>query len=175
MIETSGAERAGSGGDGGGKLMATPTHYSAAHFLRFRVDVAGVLLPEGQSGSVQRAFAACTGLEATMEPKTIKEGGRNYGAAQRAGGVNFATVVLKRGVSDDRGMWQIFNAATSGQYAPRLQVTITLLDGNLAGIMSWQLNQAMPVKFKFADLNAKGAEVGIEELHFVHEGLVEAQ
>jgi hypothetical protein len=29
----------------------------------------------------------------------------------------------------------------------------------------------MPVKFKFADLNAKGTEVGIEELHLVHEGL----
>ncbi len=37
-------------------------------------------------------------------------------------------------------------------------------------IMAWQLAHAMPVKFKFADLNAKGTEVGIEELHFVHEG-----
>ncbi len=55
-------------------------------------------------------FAECTGLEATMEPKVIKEGGRNYGAAQRPGGVTFATVVLKRGVSTDRSMWQIFNA-----------------------------------------------------------------
>ena len=67
-----------------------------------------------------------------MEPKTIKEGGRNYGTAQRAGGITFATVVLKRGVSTDRGMWQIFNAVASGQFAPRLQVTITLLDGSHA-------------------------------------------
>ena len=29
----------------------------------------------------------------------------------------------------------------------------------------------MPVKFKFADLNARGMDVGIEELHLVHEGL----
>src|ERR1035441_5880391 len=60
---------------------------------------------------------------------------------------------------------------TSGMYAPRLQVTITLLDGNGSAIMGWQLDRAMPVKFKFADLSGKGTEVGIEELHLVHEGL----
>jgi phage tail-like protein len=156
--------------------MATPS-IVPLHVFRFRVDVASEVIvnPPGVSpppgGSVQMCFAECTGLEATMEPKTIKEGGRNYGAAQRAGGVTFATVVLKRGVSTDRSLWQIFNATTSGQFAPRLQVTITLLDGNMDPIMGWQLDQAMPVKFKFADLNGKGAEVGIEELHFVHEGL----
>jgi phage tail-like protein len=151
--------------------MATPG-IVPLHVFRFRVEVTADSLSQGPQGaSTEMAFAECTGLEATMEPKTIKEGGRNYGAAQRAGGVTFATVVLKRGVSEDRGMWQIFNAATSGQYAPRLQVTITLLDGNLDSIMAWQLAHAMPVKFKFADFNARGMEVGIEELHFVHEGL----
>jgi phage tail-like protein len=147
------------------------------HVFRFRVEVASEVIsnvPGGNpppSGAVEMCFAECTGLEATMEPKTIKEGGRNYGAGQRPGNVTFATVVLKRGVSTDRGLWTIFNNATSGQYAARLQVTITLVDGDLAPIMGWQLDQAMPVKFKFADLNGKATEVGIEELHFVHEGL----
>ena len=31
------------------------------------------------------AFSECNGLEATMEPKVIKEGGRNYGPVQRGG------------------------------------------------------------------------------------------
>jgi phage tail-like protein len=142
------------------------------HVFRFRVEVTDDSLSQGpQGGSWEMSFAECTGLEATMEPKVIKEGGRNYGNAQRAGGVTFATVVLKRGISTDDGSWQIFNAISSGVFAPRLQVTITLLDGNLQYIMAWQLAHAMPVKFKFADLNAKGTEVGIEELHFVHEGL----
>jgi phage tail-like protein len=142
------------------------------HIFRFKVEVTDDSLSQGpQGGPTEMAFAECTGLEATMEPKAIKEGGRNYGSAQRAGLVNFATVVLKRGVSTDRGMWQIFNSATSGQFGPRLQVTITLLDGDLNPVMAWNLAHAMPVKFKFADLNGRGMEVGIEELHFVHEGL----
>lgn len=29
----------------------------------------------------------------------------------------------------------------------------------------------MPIKFKAADLNARGTEIGIEELHLAHEGL----
>ena len=42
---------------------------------------------------------------------------------------------------------------------------------NDEAILTWGLDRAMPVKFKAADLNAKGAEIGIEELHLVHEGL----
>ncbi len=145
------------------------------HIFRFRVEVTADSFAKGPQGHpTEMAFSECTGLEATMEPKTIKEGGRNYGPAQRPGGVSFATVVLKRGVSEDRAMWQIFHATTGGAYAPRLQVTITLLDGYLNPIFAWKLAHAMPVKFKFADFNARGTEVGIEELHFVHEGIFAA-
>jgi phage tail-like protein len=145
------------------------------HVFRFHVDFKSEAVLSGVTfGDVQvcqGAFAECSGLEATMEPKSIKEGGRNYGVAQRAGAITFATVVLKRGISTNRNMWQIFNAVSSGLYAPRLQVTITVLDNNSDPVIAWQLDRAMPIKFKFADMNAKGTEVGIEELHLVHEGL----
>jgi phage tail-like protein len=145
------------------------------HVFRFQVDFkADGLGAAGPGGPVQicaGAFAECTGLEATMEPKVIKEGGTNYGAAQRAGAITFATVVLKRGISTNRNLWQVFNAVGSGLFAPRLQVTITVMDIDQTPVIAWQLDRAMPIKFKFADLNAKGTEVGIEELHLVHEGL----
>ncbi len=117
------------------------------------------------------AFAECTGLEATMEPKVIKEGGRNYGAAQRAGGTTFATVVLKRGISSNQNMYQIFNSVSTGTFAPRMQVTINVFDIDGSAVLAWQLDKAMPVKYKFSDLNSKNGEIGIEELHLVHEGL----
>jgi phage tail-like protein len=142
------------------------------HIFRFQVEVQDASLSAGPQGDpIVMDFAECTGLEATMEPKTIKEGGRNFGAAQRTGVITFATVVLKRGVSEDVSVWNIFNAAAAGEYAPRLQVTISLLDGLRTPLIGWQLANAMPVKFKFADFNAKGTEVGIEELHLVHEGI----
>lgn len=110
-----------------------------------------------------------------MEPKIIKEGGRNYGAAQRAGGTTFATVVLKRGITSNQNLYQLFNAIATGTFAPRLQVTINLFDLNGQAVMAWQLNSAMPIKYKFSDFNARNSEVGIEELHLVHEGLWSTQ
>jgi phage tail-like protein len=150
----------------------TPT---PLHVFQFQVDFKTDSIGSDDSGTpfdvCSGAFAECTGLEATMEPKVIKEGGNNYGNAQRAGPITFATVVLKRGISTDRGLWEIFNAISSGMYAPRMQVTITLMDGSGDPAIGWQLDRAMPIKFKFGDLNAKGTEVGIEELHLVHEGI----
>jgi phage tail-like protein len=145
------------------------------HVFRFQVDFMSEGLTSGtayDSIGVSAAFAECTGLEATMEPKAIKEGGMNYGVAQRAGPTSFATVILKRGISANADLFNIFMAATTGLYAPRMQVTINVFDIDRSAGTAWRLDRAMPVKYKFADLNARGGgEVGIEELHLVHEGL----
>ena len=145
------------------------------HVFRFQVDFFTDSLSDDASHDqfqvCSGSFAECTGLEATMEPKVIKEGGRNYGAAQRAGQTTFATVILKRGISANRNLFQIFNSVSTGTFAPRMQVTINLFDLDGSAVMAWQLDRAMPIKYKFSDLNAKNGEIGIEELHLVHEGL----
>jgi phage tail-like protein len=154
--------------------MATSV-LSPLHVFKFHVDFFTDSLSGDDSHEqfqvCSGSFAECTGLEATMEPKVIKEGGRNYGNAQRAGGTAFATVVLKRGISSDQNMYQIFNSISTGMFAPRMQVTINLFDIDGSAVLAWQLDRAMPVKYKFSDLNARNAEIGIEELHLVHEGL----
>jgi phage tail-like protein len=136
--------------------------------------------PGGGSDAVNLcsgAFSECTGLEATMEPKVIKAGGANYGAAQRAGPVTFATVILKRGMTKTRDLWKWFDLVNSqAKYAFRLDATITMLapppegDTEAQPILEYSLRRALPIKFKAADLNARGSEVGIEELHLAHEG-----
>jgi phage tail-like protein len=145
------------------------------HVFKFQVDFFTDSLADGASHSqfqvCSGAFAECTGLEGTMEPKTIKEGGRNYGAAQRAGGTTFATVVLRRGISTNQNLYQIFNTLAIGTFAPRMQVTINVCDIDGSATVAWQLDRAMPIKYKFADLNSRNSEIGIEELHLVHEGL----
>lgn len=109
-----------------------------------------------------------------MEPKSIKEGGRNWGAAQRMGAINFSTVVLKRGLTGTADLWSWFSLVGAGAYAQRLNVTITMFDQSGKGLFSWTLLKAMPIKFKAPDLNASNNEVAIEELHLVHEGLSRA-
>lgn len=144
------------------------------HVFRFQVEFEETKLGAGAGATVELcsgAFSECTGLEATMEPKVIKAGGRNYGVAQRAGPVTFATVILKRGMTTTRHLWRWFEAVSGGGYAYRMNVTITMFDAAGQRVLRWKLENAMPVKFKAADFNAKATEVGIEELHLAHEGL----
>jgi phage tail-like protein len=118
------------------------------------------------------AFSEVTGLEATMEPKVIKEGGRNFGPIQRVGPVTFATVILKRGITEERDLWRWFRVLGGGHYAKRMSAIITVRqpDGERV-LRSWKLHRAMPIKFKMPDLNATGTSIGIEEIHLAHEGL----
>lgn len=145
------------------------------HVFRFQVEFAeDPLQLTGSQTPVplcSGAFSDCTGLEATMEPRVIREGGRNYGASQRAGPVSFATVILKRGMTSTRHLWQWFSLVAEGKYAYRLSATITMMNAAGQPLLSWKLEKCLPVKFKAADLNARSTEVGIEELHLAHEGL----
>jgi phage tail-like protein len=145
------------------------------HVFRFHVTFKQDTLRGEPSNSevplCSGAFAECTGLEATMEPKVIKSGGSNYGPAQRAGPVTFATVILKRGMTSTRDLWQWFQLVAGGGYAMRLSAEIAMQNGRGETVVTWGLRRAIPVKFKAADLNARGTDIGVEELHLAHEGL----
>jgi phage tail-like protein len=132
-------------------------------------------------------FSEISGLEATMEHKVIKAGGRNYGAVLRAGPVSFGTVVMKRGIVSSAHLWRWWSmfagsdGAADGRplQANRSNVLIGLMStvgsdptkSEPKARLGWKLRNAMPVKFRVGDLNAKGTDVAIEELHLVHEGL----
>jgi len=149
--------------------------------IPFRFEVTfeeGAPKPAGaQSGTPELcrgAFSECTGLEATMDPKVIKEGGRNYGAAQRAGRVTFGTVILRRGLTTNRDLWRWFKLVSRGGYAYRLTATVSLRGPggeNAPVLRAWRLRHCIPIKFKAPDMNATTNDVAIEELHLAHEGL----
>ncbi len=143
--------------------------------FRFQVDFHEQMLGDKGKGEAlplcRGAFSECSGLEASMEPKVIREGGRNWGVVQRMGPVSFATVILKCGLTRSDDLWAWFSLVGEGAYAHRLKVTITQFDAAGLGLFSWALVNALPVKFKAPDLNASGKEVAIEELHLAHEGL----
>jgi len=143
--------------------LLPPLHVFRFH-IRFKREGSDVPMCSG-------AFAECSGLEATMEPKVIKPGGSNYGAVQRAGPVSFATVVLKRGMTTTRHLWHWFQLVSGGGYAYRLSAEVDMQDAAGRTVLTWGLENCLPVKFKAADLSAKGSDIGIEELHLAHEGL----
>lgn len=159
-------------------------------FVEFAPREGGSFAPgDGIDAAALGSFSEISGLEASMEHKVIKQGGRNYGAAMRAGQVNFGTVILKRGIVRSQSLWRwwsIFAGADGYRdgrpiKANRCDVLIGMIASSAPtkkddaperkAALGWKLVNAMPVKFRAGDLNAKGSDVAIEELHLVHEGL----
>lgn len=158
----------------------TPEMAAPIALFNFHVEFDLVKLGEAKSSGTPDicfgSFAECTGLEATMEPKVIKSGGSNYGAAQRVGPVTFGTVVLKRGVTGNRDLWKSFARVTQqGASALRFNVAIKALRPGKSAepdtLFTARLTRALPVKIKCGDFNARATEISIEELHLAHEGL----
>jgi len=122
-------------------------------------------------------FSEVTGFELTMEPKTIQEGGRNWGEVHRSGQTKFAPMTLKRGVTSMNDLWSWFDATTRGaNYGYRLSGEIIVLGnpvkiGEENPLMTWKLTGVMATKFKGPDLNSTASQVAIEEVQLVHEGL----
>lgn len=150
-----------------------------SEFVPFRFLVN---LQDSRSGTLlcSGAFSEVSGFELTMEPRSIPEGGRNWGEHQRSGVTRFSPIVLKRGVTHINDLWSWFDVSTRGaSYGYRMHGEIVLL-GNPARsagsyqdnpVMTWKLTGVMATKFKGPDMNATASQVAIEELHLVHEGL----
>jgi len=120
------------------------------------------------------AFSEVTGLEASMSPFKIKEGGRNWGEVQLAGITTFPAIVLKRGMTEVEDLWKWFEFTTQqANYGYRLQGEIRVLSAQDKPrvLQRWVLNHVMAIKFKGPDLSSSASSVAIEELQLVHEGL----
>ena len=122
------------------------------------------------------AFSEVSGLEVTMEPKAVREGGRNWGELQLPGRAKFSPVILKRGVTTVNDLWAWFDVVNrQANYDYRLVGVIEVQGNpdppNTRTVMKWTLLNALPIKFKGPDLSGTANQVAIEELHLVHEGL----
>lgn len=130
-------------------------------------------LSESPGGGVKlcnAAFAECDGLEMTMEPKTIREGGSNA-QVRLAGPVSFGLLTLKRGMTASFDLWDWFDDV---QLDPSLrantEVVMFAADGETV-LVSFVLSRCLPVKLKAPALNAKDGAVAIEELQIAYETL----
>jgi phage tail-like protein len=122
---------------------------------------------------VDGEFAECDGLEMTMEPKKVKEGGNNTGAVNLVGPVTFGNLTLKRGMTASLDVWTWFQLATlGGTRGLRAQGVVVVKDatGKLP-LFRFELTDCLPTKLKGPALNAKDGQVAIEELQLVYSSL----
>ena len=128
----------------------------------------------GMTGTLaSAAFSECDGLEMSMEPKTIREGGRNSGPVHMAGPVSYAQLTLKRGMTANVDLWRWFervNAAGNGGLRGTIEVTSFAGDAS-AEQFRFRMGGCVPVKLKASPLNAKDGQIAIEEMQVAYESL----
>ncbi|MCB0112283.1 MAG: phage tail protein [Caldilineaceae bacterium] len=144
-----------------------------ALFTAFRFDVE-LRLQQPNSLNLsdplcQAAFAECDGLEMTMEPKTVQEGGFNLRQTHLVGPVTYGTLSLKRGMTSNFDLWTWFSAAASS-VARGLKADGYVTMRNAAGEVQvkFKVNGCLPIKIKAPALNAKDGLLAIEEMQLAY-------
>ena len=116
-------------------------------------------------------FSEVDGLEMTMEPKTIREGGNNTTMVHFVGPVSYGQLTLKRGMTPNFDLWKWFNLMlTNPSLRADAEVVIFADDGQTERAR-FVLSRCVPVKLKSPPLNAKDGGVAIEEFQLAYEML----
>jgi phage tail-like protein len=120
-------------------------------------------------GITRAAFSEASGLESET---TVVEYRTGTGGPTRKlpGLTKFANIVLRRGITQDRELWNWRQSVVTGNLQRR-NGSIILLDDQLTEVLRWNFVDGWPCKWQGPALNAKHNEIAIETLEIVHEGL----
>jgi|GEM_PF-217631 len=136
-------------------------------YVAFRFEVVLTIddPPAGITNPVcAAAFAECDGLEMSMEPKTVQEGGNNGYQAHLIGPVKYAQLTLRRGMTANLQLWNWFVAASQPGRKALAHGKINLWDADGTPRLTFVVEDCLPVKVRGPALNARDGQVAIEEM-----------
>ncbi|HEV2761444.1 MAG TPA: phage tail protein [Pyrinomonadaceae bacterium] len=144
-------------------------------FVAFRFDVQLLVENPQQFGLTNplcnALFSECDGLEMTMEPKTVREGGNNLHQTHLPGPVTYGQLTLKRGMTGNLDLWKWFNVAAGGAGTGRGTLAsglVTLRDGAGTPKLRFNLVDCLPVKIKAPALSGKDGIIAVEEMQLAY-------
>ena len=122
-------------------------------------------------GMVKAAFTEVSGLATETEVIEYREGNEAVNTPRKIPGLTkYRNLVLKRGVTADKSLWNWYKTVIDGQ-VQRRNGSIVLLDASRNEILRWNFRNAWPRKWEGPALKATGHEVAIETIEIAHEGL----
>ena len=122
-------------------------------------------------GSTVAGFSECSGLSSETDVIEYREGNdRVLGVRKLPGLTRYAPVVLRRGITTSRELWDWRQTVIDGQLT-RHAVAITLLSESGVPVARWTVRDAWIARWEGPHLRARGTEVAIESIELVHEGI----
>lgn len=140
---------------------------------------------ESKGPLCEAAFSECSGLEMTVSPKTITEGGNNNAQIHLAGPVSHGQLTLKRGMTKTLDLWDWFSQTTRADgYGLRADAEVRLYpskslpqtsvgpdDEGGSPAYTFILRRCLPVQMRAPSLSGSEGAVAIEEMQLVYERL----
>jgi len=140
--------------------------------FRFEVELTLSQAVPGINGPVcWGAFSECDGLEMTMEPKAVREGGNNQVQKHLMGPISYGQLTLKRGMTNTHDLWYWFAAAGQTGRTSTAAGKVTIANAKGEPSIVFILEECLPVKLRGPSLNAKDGQIAIEEMQLVYSRL----
>lgn len=152
--------------------MANPSFESnVPPFINFRFEVVLTLdsdLPGVSSPICDAAFSECSGLEMSMEPKSMTQLGDHQQQIHRIGPVTYGRLTLRRGMTPNTDLWAWFSVAArpGKQTTATGEIRVKKADGSEA--FTLLLKRCLPVRLSGPSLNARNGDIAIEEMQLVY-------
>ena len=140
--------------------MATGDIPDPYNNFNFHVEIDGI---------TRAAFHECSGFDSTIDVIEHREGGETT-LRKLPGMTKYSNIVLKRGITDDKQLYDWHIKAVKGQ-VDRKNGSILLLDRGGQEVARWNFVRAWPSKWTGPSLTSEGNDVAIETLELVHEGV----
>src|SRR5262245_10334261 len=120
----------------------------APPLIGFRFEVVLTLntsLPGVSSPICDAAFQECSGLDMTMEPKTLTQGGEHFRQNHRIGSVTNGRLTLRRGMTPNQHLWLWFAQAAIPGKNPTATGQIRMFNADGSDAITFVLDECLPV------------------------------
>jgi phage tail-like protein len=122
-------------------------------------------------GITRAGFTECSGLTTDTDPIDYREGADIAMNVRKLSGLRkYTNVMLKRGYTKDKSLWDWRKKIINGQM-DRRSADIILLDEARNEVLRWRIREAWISKLDTGPFNAKTNDVTVEAIELMHEGL----
>ena len=129
---------------------------------------------DGLDDEAVAGFAECSGLTNEQDAIDYREGNEDTRVRKIPGLRKFPMIVLKRGFTDSRVMWEWRKTVIDGR-TERRNGSITLLNEAREPALRFEFREGWLSKWEGPSFNSKTNEISSEALEICHEGLVLAE
>jgi phage tail-like protein len=117
-------------------------------------------------------FQEVSGLEVEADNISYRHGNDpSFGTIQMPGIKKSGNLILKKGVFANETLFNSLISKIRLNTYKRMTVVIRLMDETTEPRMTWEINNAFPLKYTSTEMNSESSEAAIESLEFSHQGI----